>query len=143
MLKEFKEFALRGNVMDLAIGVIIGAAFGTIVNSVVNDIIMPVVGIAFKADFKNIYFPLSDKVREAIAANASLSLEDARKAGPVLAYGNFITIVINFMILAFIIFLIVKGMNTLKKKEVAAPATAPEIPQDVKLLMEIRDLLKK
>src|SRR5688572_16505276 len=138
MLKEFKEFALRGNVMDLAVGVIIGGAFGTIVNSVVNDLIMPLVGILFKADFKNIYFPLSAKVREAIDMTPTLSLEEARKLGPVFAYGNFITVVLNFVILAFIIFLMVKGMNALKKKQEAAPVPTPETPADIKLLTEIR-----
>jgi large conductance mechanosensitive channel len=145
MLKEFKEFALRGNVMDLAVGVIIGAAFGTIVNSVVNDLIMPLIGAVSenKADFKNLYVPLSEKVRVAISENPNLSLEEAKKLGAVFAYGNFITVVINFIILAFIIFLMVKGMNSLKKKQEAAPAPAPETPQDIKLLTEIRDLLKK
>jgi large conductance mechanosensitive channel len=135
MLKEFKEFALRGNVMDLAVGVIIGAAFGTIVNSIVNDLIMPLVGIAFQADFSNLYIPLSDKV------SAGLPLAEAKKLGPVFAWGNFITVVLNFVILAFIIFLMVKGMNSLKKKEEKSP-TPVEPPADVKLLTEIRDLLK-
>lgn len=143
IVKEFKEFALRGNVMDLAVGVIIGAAFGTIVNSVVNDLIMPLVGIAFQADFKNIFFPLSAEVKVAMEAQKNISLEEARKIGPVFAYGNFITVVLNFVILAFIIFLMVKGMNALKKKQDAAPATQPPPPQDVVLLTEIRDLLKK
>ena len=143
MLKEFKEFALRGNVMDLAVGVIIGGAFGTIVNSVVNDLFMPLIGIAFKADFKNIFFPLSVKVREAMDAAPNLSLEEARKIGPVFAYGNFVTVVLNFVILAFVIFLMVKGMNALKKKQEAAPVPTPETPADIKLLTEIRDLLKK
>ena len=143
MLKEFKEFALRGNVMDLAIGVIIGAAFSTIVNSIVNDIIMPMIGIFYKADFKNLYLPLDEKAKAAVAANPQLSLEKVREAGPVLAYGNFITVVVNFIILAFIIFLIVKGMNAMKKKQEAAPVPPPETPQDIKLLAEIRDLLKK
>jgi large conductance mechanosensitive channel len=140
MLKEFKEFALRGNVMDLAIGVIIGAAFGTIVNSVVNDLIMPLVGIAFKADFSNLYLALSAKVTDALSADPNLPLAKARELGPVFAWGNFITVVINFIILAFIIFLMVKGINSLKKKEEAKPA--PEVPADVKLLTEIRDLLR-
>jgi large conductance mechanosensitive channel len=139
MLKEFKEFALRGNVMDLAVGVIIGAAFGTIVNSVVNDLIMPLVGIVFKADFSNLYFPLSEKVSDALTADPNLPLAKAKELGPVFAWGNFITVVINFIILAFIIFLLVKGMNSLKKKEEAKPA---EAPADVKLLTEIRDLLR-
>ena len=139
MLKEFKEFALRGNVVDLAVGVIIGAAFGTIVNSVVNDMIMPVVGIAFSADFSNLYFPLSKEVAAAKQASADLSLAEARKVGPVLAWGNFITVILNFIILAFIIFLMVKAINSLKKKETPAAA---EPAADVKLLTEIRDLLK-
>ena len=125
--------------MDLAVGVIIGAAFGTIVNSVVNDLIMPLVGIIFKADFSNLYVPLSAKVSEAVNADPNLPLAKARELGPVFAWGNFLTVAINFVILAFIIFLLVKGMNSLKKKEVAAPA---ETPADVKLLTEIRDLLK-
>jgi large conductance mechanosensitive channel len=143
MLKEFKEFALRGNVMDLAIGVIIGAAFSTIVNSIVNDLIMPMIGIFYKADFKNLYIPLDAKTKAAVEAAPQLALEKAREVGPVLAYGNFITIVVNFIILAFIIFLLVKGMNALKKKQEAAPVPTPETPQDIKLLAEIRDLLKK
>jgi large conductance mechanosensitive channel len=145
MLKEFKEFALRGNVMDLAVGVIIGAAFGTIVNSIVNDLIMPLVGAIFQnnVDFKNLYIPLAEKVRDAVAQTPNLSLDEAKKVGAVFAYGNFITVVINFVILAFIIFLMVKGMNSLKKKQEAAPAPTPETPQDIKLLTEIRDLLRK
>ena len=139
MLKEFKEFALRGNVMDLAVGVIIGAAFGTIVNSVVNDLIMPLVGIIFKADFSNLYVPLSPKVSEAVSADPNIPLAKAKELGPVFAWGNFLTVSINFIILAFIIFLLVKGMNSLKKKEEAKVA---EAPADVKLLTEIRDLLK-
>jgi large conductance mechanosensitive channel len=142
MLKEFKEFAMRGNVIDLAVGVIIGGAFGTIVNSVVNDLIMPLVGIAFKADFTNLFFPLSEKVSAALAANPNLSLVKAKEFGPVFAWGNFLTIVLNFMILAFIIFLMVKGINALKKREEAKPAAPVEPPADVKLLTEIRDLLK-
>ena len=140
MLKEFKQFALRGNVIDLAVGVIIGAAFGTIVGSIVNDLIMPLVGTIFKADFTNLYLPLSDKVSAALSADPNLPLAKAKELGPVFAWGNFITVVLNFIILAFIIFLMVKGMNALKKNEAAAPA---EPPADIKLLAEIRDLLKK
>jgi large conductance mechanosensitive channel len=143
MLKEFKEFALRGNVMDLAVGVIIGGAFGTIVNSIVNDLIMPLIGIGFKADFTNLYAPLSEKVKAALLADPNLPLAKAKELGPVFAWGNFLTVVINFVILAFIIFLIVKGMNAMKKKEEAKPAGPAEVPPDVKLLTEIRDLLKK
>jgi large conductance mechanosensitive channel len=141
MLKEFKQFALRGNVMDLAVGVIIGAAFSTIVNSIVNDLIMPLVGIGFKADLSNIYIPLSEKVSSALAADPNLPLAKARELGPVFAWGNFLTVVFNFIILAFIIFLLVKGMNALKRKEEVSPTPA-EPPADIKLLAEIRDLLK-
>jgi large conductance mechanosensitive channel len=143
MLKEFREFALRGNVIDLAVGVIIGGAFGTIVNSVVNDLILPLVGIAFKADFSNLYVPLSEKVSAALEADPNLPLAKAKELGPVFAWGNFITVVLNFAILAFIIFLLVKAMNSLKKKEEAKPAGPAELPADVKLLTEIRDLLKE
>ena len=142
MLKEFKLFALRGNVMDLAVGVIIGAAFGTIVNSVVNDLIMPLVGTVFQADFSNLYIPLSEKVVAAQPADHHLTLAEARKFGPVLAWGNFLTVTLNFIILAFIIFLLVKGMNALKRKEDAAPTAPVDPPADVKLLTEIRDLLR-
>ncbi len=136
--KEFKEFALKGNVMDLAVGVIIGGAFGKIVDSMVNDLIMPIVGIVFKADFSNLYIPLSDAVK------SGLPLEEAKKLGPVFAWGNFITVVISFVILAFVIFLMIKGMNRLKRTEEPAPAPAPPEPSSTdKLLMEIRDSLKK
>ena len=132
---EFKEFALKGNVMDLAVGVIIGAAFGKIVDSLVGDIIMPIVGKIFGGlDFSNMYIALSGQ-------EAGLALVEAKKAGAVLAYGNFVTIVLNFIILAFIIFMMVKQMNRLKKAEPApAPAATPE---DIVLLREIRDSLKK
>ncbi len=139
MVKEFKEFALKGNVLDLAVGVIIGSAFGKIVGSLIDDVIMPVVGMAVgKVDFKNLYHPLG------FTPPAGADLEAARKLGPVIAYGNFITIIINFIILAFIIFLVVKAFNTAKKKfEKEAPAAAPAGPTtDQKLLMEIRDSLK-
>jgi len=137
--KEFKEFAMRGNVVDLAVGVIIGAAFGKIVDSAVNDLIMPIVGIAFKADFSNLYISLSDKVPQGLA------LVDAKKLGPVFAWGNFITVLLNFIILAFIVFLLVKGINSLKKKEEAAavPAPDPGPTKEEVLLTEIRDLLAK
>lgn len=137
MASEFKQFALKGNVMDLAVGVIIGGAFGKIVDSMVNDIIMPVVGKIFGGfDFSNTYLPLNGQA-------ADLTLVEAKKLGAVLAYGNFITIVLNFVILAFIIFQMVKFMNRLKKEdEPAAPAPAPT-PEDIVLLREIRDSLKK
>ena len=139
MLKEFREFAVKGNVVDLAIGVIIGAAFGKIVESLVADIIMPLIGMFGTVDFSNMYVVLKGTVAP------GLSLADARKAAVVWGYGNFITIAINFIIIAFALFLVVKGINRLRREEAAepAPAPAPEDPADVKLLTEIRDLLKK
>ena len=135
MASEFKAFALKGNVMDLAVGVIIGAAFGKIVDSLVGDIIMPIIGKIFGGfDFSNMYIPLNGQ-------EMGLALAEAQKGGAVLAYGNFITIVINFIILAFIIFQMVKMMNKLKADEPPAPP-APT-PEDVVLLREIRDALKK
>ncbi|OLP51152.1 large conductance mechanosensitive channel protein MscL [Allorhizobium taibaishanense] len=139
MLNEFKSFIARGNVMDLAVGVIIGGAFGLIVTSLVNDIVMPLVGVVFGGfDFSNYFLPLSDKV-------TAVSLAEARKQGAVFAYGNFLTVVINFVILAFIIFLMVKGVNTMRKQlehdEKQGKPTPPP-PADVLLLTEIRDLLK-
>ena len=134
MMKEFREFALKGNVMDLAVGVIIGAAFGKIVDSVVGDLIMPVVSKIFGGlDFSNYYIALAGQAQ-------GLPLAEAKKAGAVLAYGNFITVALNFAILAFIIFLMVKQMNRLKKE---APATPAATPEDVLLLREIRDSLRK
>ncbi|MDO8456365.1 MAG: large conductance mechanosensitive channel protein MscL [Burkholderiaceae bacterium] len=138
MMSEFKEFALKGNVMDLAVGVIIGGAFGKIVDSIVGDLIMPIAGAIFgKLDFSSMFTVLG-KVPEGTAMN----LADLKKAGvPVLAYGNFITIAVNFIILAFIIFMMVKAMNNMKKKEAVAAPAAPA--EDVVLLREIRDSLKK
>jgi large conductance mechanosensitive channel len=139
LLKEFREFAVKGNVIDLAVGVIIGAAFGKIVDSLVGDIIMPLVGIVFgKLDFSNLYVILGT-----VPAGAANTLADLKKAGvPVLAYGNFITIAVNFVILAFIIFMMVKQINKLRKKQEAAPAAAVP-PEDIVLLREIRDSLKR
>jgi large conductance mechanosensitive channel len=136
MLKEFKEFAIKGNVMDLAVGVIIGAAFGKIVDSVVNDMIMPVIGRAVGGlDFSNYFVALKD-----IPPGTAMTLEGVRKAGvPVFAYGNFLTISINFVILAFIIFVLVRWINKLKRAEAAAP---PAPREEVTLLREIRDILK-
>ena len=133
---EFKEFALKGNVMDLAVGVIIGAAFGKIVDSVVNDLIMPLVGNATGGlDFSNHFVPL--------AGQTATNLADARKAGAVFAWGNFITVAINFFILALIIFLMVKQINKLKSRQPPAPPAPPApTPEDVVLLREIRDSLK-
>ena len=142
-ISEFREFAVKGNVIDLAVGVIIGGAFGKIVSSVIDDLIMPLVGkVVGNVDFSNLYIPLSDKVSEALTTNGALSLGDARKLGAVLAYGNFITVAINFLILAFCIFLMVKFINKLKRKEEAKPAAPAPTPADVLLLTEIRDLLR-
>ncbi|HEY8381833.1 MAG TPA: large conductance mechanosensitive channel protein MscL [Microvirga sp.] len=138
MLEEFKKFAMRGNVVDLAIGVVIGAAFGAIVTSLVQDIIMPIVGaITGGLDFSNYYLPLSSTVQEGAA------YADAKKQGAVLGYGQFITIAFNFLVVAAVLFLVVRLMNRLRRQEDAKVDTpgAPEIPPDVKLLSEIRDLL--
>lgn len=132
-VSEFKEFAVKGSVVDLAVGVIIGGAFGKIVDSIVNDLIMPLVGrILGGMDFTNLFIPLNGQT--------AATLVEAKKAGAVFAYGNFITIVINFAILAFIIFLMIKQMNKLKKDAPPSPSAPPE---DVVLLREIRDSLKK
>ena len=135
---EFKQFALKGNVVDLAVGVIIGAAFGKIVDSAVNDLVMPVVGRALGAvDFSNLFIALRD-----VPAGVPLTLEAVRKAGiPVLAWGNFVTIALNFAILAVIIFIMVKQINRLKSEAPPPPPAAP--PEDVLLLREIRDSLRK
>lgn len=134
MIDEFREFALKGNVVDLAVGVIIGAAFGKIVDSLVGDIIMPVIGMVVGGlDFSNYFIPL--------AGQAAATLADAKKAGAVLAYGNFITVALNFMILAFIIFLMVRQMNRFRRSAPAAPP-APT-PEEVVLLREIRDSLRR
>jgi large conductance mechanosensitive channel len=151
ILHEFREFALRGNVADLAVGVIVGAAFGKIVSALVSDIIMPPVAILVgNIDFTNRYFVLSEKVRQAQSAYETapatlgqhLPLDLAQKAGPVLAWGDFATITLNFLITAFCIFLLVKGMNALKRHEEAQPTLPPEPTAQEKLLTEIRDLLK-
>jgi len=148
LVKEFREFALKGNVLDLAVGVIIGGAFGKIVNSLIEDIIMPMVSIPGKADFTNMYFGLTEKVRNAVAAAAEkgtpMGLADARKEGPTLAYGNFITISINFVILAICVFMVVKAFNSARKRFEAEKPPAPPAatPEDVILLREIRDSLK-
>lgn len=142
-IKEFKEFAVKGNVIDLAVGVIIGGAFGKIVNSMVNDLIMPPISLLIgDKGFTNFYVPLSEKVRTFVAANPATSLEDARKIGPVFAWGNFATEVINFVILAFIIFLMVKAINKMKRKEEAVPVVVVGPTKEEALLTEIRDLLK-
>ena len=140
MMQEFREFAIKGNVIDLAVGVIIGGAFGKIVDSVVSDLILPVVGLVFgKLDFSNMFVALGE-----VPAGTALTLDALKKAGvPVFAYGNFITVAVNFLILAFIIFMMVKQINRLKREAPAAPA-APAVPaEDIVLLREIRDSLKR
>ncbi len=137
MLKEFRDFAMKGNVVDLAVGVIIGAAFGAIVASLVADVIMPLIGaITGGLDFSNYFVGLS----KAVTAS---NLADAKKQGAVLAYGSFLTITLNFIIVAFVLFIVIRMMNQLKRKEAAAPAEPPKPSAEVVLLTEIRDLLKK
>jgi large conductance mechanosensitive channel len=135
MLKEFREFAMKGNVVDLAVGLIIGAAFGAIVNSLVADVVMPMIGaISGGLDFSNYFLPLSSKVTAG-------DLEQAKKQGAVLAWGHFLTLTINFFIIALAMFLVVRVMNKLRRHDEAAPAPKPT--REVELLTEIRDLLKK
>lgn len=137
MVQEFKAFAMKGNVVDLAVAVIIGGAFGKIVDSLVGDIVMPVVGkICGGLDFSNYYIGLNNQA-------AGLTLAEAKKAGAVFAYGNFITISLNFLILAFVIFQMVRVLNKLKKLEPEVPPAPAAIPEDILLLREIRDELKK
>jgi large conductance mechanosensitive channel len=134
MIEEFKKFAMRGNVVDLAVAVIIGVAFGAVVNSLVADIIMPIIGsITGGIDFSNYFLPLSSKVTATV-------LVEAKKQGAVLAWGNFVTLIINFLIIAFALFLVVKGINRLKAPEAPPPPAAPS--KEVQLLTEIRDALK-
>jgi large conductance mechanosensitive channel len=135
MLKEFRDFAMKGNVVDLAIGVIIGAAFGAIVTSMVSDIIMPIIGaVTGGLDFSNYFTPLAAKV-------TATNLVDAKKQGAVLAWGNFLTLILNFAIISFVLFLVIRAMNAVKRKEAEAPPPAPT--KDQLLLTEIRDLLKQ
>ncbi len=141
VIQEFKEFAVKGNVIDLAVGVIIGGAFGKIVESVVADLIMPIVGAVIgKLDFSSLFLVLGN-----VPLGTATTLDALKKAGvPVFAYGNFITVAVNFAILAFIIFLMVKQINRLKRKEAApAPAAPAEPAEDIVLLREIRDSLKR
>jgi large conductance mechanosensitive channel len=137
MLKEFREFAMKGNVVDLAVAVIIGAAFGAIVTSLVGDIIMPIIGaITGGLDFSNYYTGLSKAV-------TATNLADAKKQGAVLAWGNFLTLTLNFLIIAFVLFIVIRAMSMLKRKDEAAPAAPPKPSREEELLTEIRDLLKK
>lgn len=142
-IKEFKEFAVKGNAFDLAVGVIIGGAFGKIVTSVVDDLIMPIVAaIVGKPDFSNLYLAMG-KGSEAIPAGTALA--KAKELAPdasIFAYGNFITVLINFILLAFVVFLLIKGINKMKKEEEATAPEAPAGPSQEELLAEIRDLLK-
>ena len=140
MMQEFKEFAVKGNVMDLAVGVIIGAAFGKIVDSVVSDLVLPVVGAVLgRLDFSSLFVVLAQP-----PAGTVTTLDAMKKAGvPVFAYGNFITVAVNFAILAFIIFMMVKQINRLKKNTPPPPAAPAATAEDVLLLREIRDSLKK
>jgi large conductance mechanosensitive channel len=136
--KEFREFAVRGNVVDLAVGVIIGAAFSKIVDSAVTDLVMPLIGIFFSSDFTNLYVPLSDDIKP------GMTLAQAKAIGPVFAWGNFITVMFNFIILAFVIFWLIKGINALRRRQAAKPEEsgppAPTVTE--KLLEEIRDAVK-
>ena len=140
MIQEFKEFAVKGNAMDLAVGVIVGGAFGKIVDSIVADLVMPIVSAVIgKVDFSNLFVVLGN-----VPAGVDASLAGLKKAGvPVFAYGNFITIAVNFLILAFIVFIMVKQLNRMKKEEAVAEAAPAATPEDVMLLREIRDSLKK
>lgn len=140
MLQEFKQFAVKGNVIDLAVAVIIGAAFGKIVDSLVGDLIMPVIGAIFgKLDFSSLFVVLGQA-----PAGTAMTLDALKKAGvPVFAYGNFITVAVNFAILAFVIFLMIRQINRLKKETPAPAAAPPATPEDVMLLREIRDSLRK
>ena len=140
MMQEFREFAIKGNVIDLAVGVIIGAAFSKIVDSVVSDLIMPVVGLVFgKLDFSNLFVVLGT-----VPPGTAMTLDALKKAGvPVFAYGNFLTVAVNFFILAFIIFVMIKQINRLKRETPVAPPAPVATPEDIVLLREIRDSLKK
>ena len=150
MLEDFKKFAAAGNVIDLAVGVIVGGMFGKIVTAFVDDLINPILGLVGKADFTNLYIPLSSKI-VSTAGGQLPALADARKLGPVLAYGDFVTVVINTVLTLFAIFLVVRGLNKMRDRMAkTAPAVvekpvvveAPPVPADVALLTEIRDLLR-
>jgi large conductance mechanosensitive channel len=138
VLKEFRDFAMKGNVVDLAIGVVIGAAFGRIVDSVVNDIFMPIIGfVTGGIDFSNHYIALSDKVQPGMA------YDDAQKVGAVIGWGKFVTVAITFVIIAWVLFLVVKAINQLRAQDAAEPKPAPEPTKEEVLLTQIRDLLAK
>ena len=136
MLKEFRDFAMRGNVIDLAVAVVVGAAFNKIVGSLVDGIVMPIIGIFGKADFSNYFLPLSSAV-------TATNLVDARKQGGVLAYGDFVASVIQFLIVTAALFVVIKAINTMKRPAPAAPAVPPPPSEEVALLTQIRDALAK
>lgn len=147
LIKEFKDFALKGNMVDMAVGIIIGAAFGGIVQSLIKDVLMPIVGMFADVSFANAFIPLNRAVAAALEADPSLSLEQARTIGPVLAYGAFLTVVANFFVLAIVVFTMVKMVNTARKRfererESVAPTPSPP-NEDTLLLREIRDALVK
>jgi large conductance mechanosensitive channel len=138
LLRDFKQFAIRGNAVDLAVAVIIGAAFGKVISSLVEDIVLPPIGrVLGNVDFSSLYFPLSSHVP------TGLSLAEARKLGPVFAWGNFVTVTINFIIIVFCVFLMVKAMSALQRKQETKPEAPPAPTGEEKLLTEIRDLLKE
>ena len=141
MFKEFREFALKGNLTDTAIAFVMGVAFGKVISAFIDGMVMPLVGLIQGKDFSNLFFPLSQKVKTALDADPNLSLAKAKELGPVFAYGTFITVCIEFLVIAFVMFLIIKAINASKKKE--APAAAPEPSTSEKLLVEIRDALRK
>lgn len=141
MLKEFKEFALKGNLVDMAIAFVMGGAFGKVVSAFIDGMVMPLVGMIQGKDFNNLYIGLNEATQQA-SANG-VSLEKAKEVGPVFAYGQFITVAIQFIIVAFVMFMVIKAMNKMKKKQEEVPAAPPEPSSTDKLLAEIRDALKK
>lgn len=145
MLKEFKQFAMRGNLIDMAVGVIIGAAFGKVVSAFIDGIVMPPIGkLMGNMNFSELYFSISENVDKANAAlnGVTLPLAEAQKLGPVIAYGQFLTMVLDFLIVAFVVFMVIRTMNRMKKAEEAAPAAPPAPTKEETLLTEIRDILK-
>lgn len=141
MMKEFKEFAMKGNLVDMAIAFVMGGAFGKVVSAFIDGMVMPLVGMIQGKDFSNLYIGLTEKTKD--AATNGLSLDKAKELGAVFAYGKFISVAIEFLIIAFVMFLVVKAMNKMKKKEEAAPAAPPAPTATETLLAEIRDALKK
>lgn len=146
ILKEFRDFAMRGNLIDMSIAFVMGAAFTKVTSAFIDGMVMPIVGLVQGKDFSNFYYPLSQKVRMAIveaeALGTSLTLEKAREAGPVFAYGRFITVTIEFILVAFFMFLLLKAMNKMRRKEEAKPAAPPAPTKEEILLTEIRDALR-